>query len=86
MAIYVKDPETEAAVRDYAAVNGLTVTAAIKHAVATARASAEAARGQQAEQRMQAIRDIQARFAARPDHMSPEEIDAWMYDESGLPR
>ncbi len=85
MAIYLKDPATEADVRSFAAENGLSVTAAIKHAVAEARARKEAARQLEIERRIAVVREIQERVAARGGLPTMEEIDDWLYDEDGMP-
>jgi len=85
MAIYVKDRETETAVRGYAARKGLTVTAAIRRAVAEAEASEKTAVEARYQRMLGNIRKIQARVAALPvlDDRSPDEILG--YDENGLP-
>jgi hypothetical protein len=78
MAIYVKDRETEAAVRAFASRKGISITAAIREAV-------DDARKRDIAKRHKAIREIQKRVAKMPKYMTNDEIDAWMYDENGLP-
>ena len=85
MAIYVKDPATEAAVRGYAACLGLSVTAAIRKAVEDAQARDDASREAEIARKLAAVRRIQARVAKLPELMTAEEVDAFMYDENGLP-
>jgi antitoxin VapB len=85
VAIYVKDRETETAVRNYAARKGLTVTAAIRRAVVEAEAVDEAAVEARYLRMLRNIRKIQARTASLPvlDDRTPDEILG--YDENGLP-
>ena len=86
MALSIKDPKTDALVRELARARGTSFTGAIHLAVVN-----ELARGPQASPKRNFedvwadIQEIQKRFAARPSVMSSEEIDAWMYDENGLP-
>ena len=85
MALSIKDEETDALVRKLAARKNLSMTQAVKLAVNNELERTDAASEAQREEWGAAIRKIQERVAARPDRMSAEEIDAWMYDENGLP-
>jgi antitoxin VapB len=84
MALSIKDPETDRLVRKLASARGVSYTSAIRLAVAN-----ELAREPRPERSVEEvwaeIRKIQNETAALPDAMSAEEVDAWMYDENGLP-
>lgn len=85
MALSIKDPETDALVRKLANARGTSFTGAVKLAV-----SNELGRDPKPQRRFEEvwaeIQDIQKRFAERDELMTAKEIDAWMYDENGLPR
>ena len=84
MALSIKDPETDALVRKLAKLRRTSFTGAIRLAV-----NNELARDERpvkdAAKLQAATAEIQARWASLPDAMSAEEVDAWMYDENGLP-
>ena len=84
MALSIKDPETDALVRELARRRRTSYTGAIRLAV-----SNELAKDQRPpedlEKRRATVREIQAYWASLPDAMSAEEVDDWMYDENGLP-
>lgn len=84
MALSIKDPATDALVRKLARARGTSFTGAIRLAVENELAR-EPQHQRSYEEKMAAVREIQREFAALPDAMSLEEIDAWMYDEDGLP-
>ena len=83
MALNIKDPQTEKAIRDLAAATGEGLTAAVKHAVQ------EKLRRVRSRRTGRSLSDellaIGARCAALPDldTRSPDEILG--YDEDGLP-
>ena len=88
MALSIKDEETDALVRRLARARRLSYTGAIKLAVSNELAKeAPNPKGSEADQarRRAAVREIQERWAQLPDRMTAEEVDAWMYDEHGLP-
>lgn len=83
MALSTKDPKTDALVRKLARVRGTSFTGAIRLAVEN-----ELARDARPKLKLDrdAIRAIQKSYAARGGNgMTAEEVDAWMYDENGLP-
>jgi hypothetical protein len=85
MPLYVRDRETEEAVRNYATRKGLGVTAAIRAAVCAAEAREAEAKTVEVERKLAAVRKIQKEWAKLPKLMTDEEVDAWMYDETGAP-
>ncbi len=85
MGLSIKDPETEALARKLAAHRGVSLTSAIRGALAESLANDNQLREAEIERRLAAIKEIQAQFAALPARMTMEEVDAWMYDENGLP-
>ena len=84
MALSIKDPETDALVRKLAKLRRTSFTGAIRLAVNNELAKDERPVKDVAKIKA-AVAEIQARWAALPDLMTMEEIDAWMYDENGLP-
>jgi antitoxin VapB len=83
MALNIKDPVADKAVRELAAATGESITTAVTVA---ARERLERVRGMApAERRLQELKRIADRAAARPvlDPRSPDEI--FGYDERGLP-
>lgn len=84
MASSIEDPETDALVRKLARARGTSYTAAIRLAVENELARTEKDK-RSFEEVWAEIQKIQASFAERPQGMSLEEIDAWMYDENGAP-
>lgn len=85
MALSIKDPEAEALARALAKHRGITMTKAIRLALAEAVANDEGMRAAEVERRRKAIKEIQAKVAKLPQLMTADEADAWMYDEHGLP-
>jgi len=85
MALSIKDEETDRLVRKLAQIKGLSYTQTIRLAVANELQRSETRDPAEKEKLMKAIAEIQARVAALPDRMTAEEVDAWMYDENGLP-
>lgn len=85
MALNIKDEETDALVRELAVRRNLSFTGAIKLAVSNELQREERDREDAFDARMAAIRDIQLRVAQLPERMTAEEVEAWMYDENGLP-
>ncbi len=84
MALSVKDPETDAMVRKLARRRRTSFTGAIRLAVANELAKDDKP-VKDIEKIRAAVAEIQARWASTPERMSAEEVDAWMYDENGLP-
>jgi antitoxin VapB len=83
MALNIKDPAADKAVRELAAATGESITTAVTVA---ARERLERVHGMApAERRLQELRRIADRAAARPvlDPRTPDEIIG--YDEHGLP-
>jgi antitoxin VapB len=85
MGLSIKDPETEALARKLATHRGISLTSAIRSALAESLANDNQLREADIQRRGAAIKELQDQFAALPDRMTMEEIDAWMYDENGLP-
>ncbi|MGL5838780.1 MAG: type II toxin-antitoxin system VapB family antitoxin [Sphingorhabdus sp.] len=79
-----KNDETERRIRELARRRGLGVTSAIRLAVENELAKDEPPK-RDSEKIIAAVRKIQDQVAKLPVLMSDEEIDAWMYDENGLP-
>ena len=85
MGLSIKDPETEALARKLAAHRGISLTNAIRSALAESLTNDNELRQAEIECKLAAIKEIQAEVAKLPVLMSDEKIDAWMYDENGLP-
>ena len=85
MALSIKDEETDALVRKLAERRNLSMTQAIKLAVSNELTREETTQAERKARILREIAEIQARVTARPDRMTAEEVDAWMYDENGLP-
>jgi hypothetical protein len=86
MGLSIKDPETERLVRLLAERRRTGVTGAIRLAVSDLLARDEEEQAAEKDRKLQAIRDIQRRYAEGGGNgMTAEEVDAWMYDENGLP-
>ena len=85
MGLSIKDPETEALARKLAAHRGISLTNAIRSALAESLTNDNELRQAEIERKLAAIKEIQAEVAKLPVLMSDEKIDAWMYDENGLP-
>jgi antitoxin VapB len=85
MALSIKDEETDRLVRKLAKLRQLSYTQTIRLAVANELERSEVRRPAEKAEMLKAIAEIQARVAALPDRMTAEEVDAWMYDENGLP-
>lgn len=85
MALSIKDEETDRLVRRLAEIKGLSYTQTIRLAVSNELKRAETRDPAEKAELLNAIAEIQKRVAARPSRMTAEEVDAWMYDENGLP-
>ncbi len=85
MALSIKDEETDRLVRKLAQLKQLSYTQTIRLAVTNELKRSETRSPYEQAELRKAIGEIQARVAARPDLMTAEEVDAWMYDENGLP-
>lgn len=85
MALSIKDEETDRLVRKLAGIKGLSYTQTIRLAVSNELQRSQTRGPAENEKLMKAIAEIQARVAALPNRMTAEEVDAWMYDENGLP-
>jgi antitoxin VapB len=83
MALSIKNPEAERLARELANVTGESLTEAVTEALRD-RLVRETGR-RDPERMLEAIREIQERFARLPvlDDRTPEEIIG--YDENGLP-
>lgn len=88
MGMNIKDAEVHAMARELASRRGTSVTDAVRQALAAElqRSSQPGAETRRAA-RLEAIRQIQARFAALPprDARSCAELQHDLYDEHGLP-
>jgi antitoxin VapB len=85
MALSIKDPETEALARKLAKHRGLSMTKVIRDALAESLANDNELRQAEIARRRESIRKIQEEVAKLPEFMTAEQVDAWMYDENGLP-
>lgn len=85
MALSIKDEETDRLVRKLAQIKRLSYTHTIRLAVANELKRAEAPDPVGQQDLRKAIAEIQARVASRPSRMTAQQVDAWMYDENGLP-
>ncbi|NBU83183.1 MAG: PSK operon transcription factor [Sphingomonadaceae bacterium] len=84
MGLSIKNEETERLVRELAQREGVGVTTAIHLAVSNELAKTLPPK-KNCEEILAAVREIQHRWNAFPDKVSPSEVDDWMYDENGLP-
>lgn len=84
MGLSIKNEETERLVRELARRKGVGVTTAIRLAVSNELEKTPAPK-KSPEEILAFVREIQARWNAFPDKLSPDEIDDWLYDENGLP-
>jgi antitoxin VapB len=85
MGLSIKDAETEALARKLAEHRGVSLTSAIRSALAESLANDNELRQAEIDRRHAAIKEIQDQVAKLPVYMTDEEVDAWMYDENGLP-
>jgi antitoxin VapB len=85
MALSIKDSKTEDLARKLAKHRGISMTRAIHDALAETLANDNGLREAEIRRRGEVIREIQKRVANLPELMSATEVDAWMYDENGLP-
>ena len=87
MGLNIKNPDTEAAIRELAVKRGVGLTVAVDQAVREALSRQEEARAALIDERRRKIVEIVERVAARTD-LDPRPwraIEAEMYDENGLP-
>lgn len=84
MALSIKDDETDALVRQLAALKRVSFTQAIKMAVQSQLREAQERKDLDWSERMARVREIQERFAQGPK-IDMREADDWLYDENGLP-
>ncbi len=85
----IKDPRVHEMARQLAARSGISVTEAVRRALAAELARAPALPPEAVcAARLQAVRRIAANYRSLPlrDPRSSEEIRADLYDEQGLPR
>lgn len=88
MATLIQDSEIEALVRRLADARGTSFEGAVRLAVKNelARELELKPKSKRCPEEIRAaVREIQEQYAALPEAMTPEEVDAWMYDENGLP-
>jgi antitoxin VapB len=85
MGLSIKNAETERLVRELARRRGIGMTTAIRLAVSNELAQTSPSVKKDPEALKAAIRELQDRWAKLPEFMTAEEVDAWMYDENGLP-
>lgn len=90
MALNIKDPETEKAVRTLAKRRGLTLTQAVRHAVRSEIDKDELSEAEKARRVAEARARMQAlykKYNIKPAErsMTKEEMDDFLgYDENGL--
>ena len=88
MQMNIKNPEVVRLAHEFAAVSGNSVTAALREALVAALARSPAPAEDDRQARVKAVLAITARWRADQPKPLPTqaELDAWMYDEHGLPR
>ncbi len=84
MGLSIKNDVTEQLVRELARRKGVGVTSAVDLAVRNELAITPPLKKDPAAI-MEAVRKIQENVAKLPMLMSDADVDAWMYDENGLP-
>lgn len=88
MGMNIKDPQVHAMARELAARRGTSVTEAVRQALG-AELTRTTAPGPEdiRSTRLEAIRQIQARFAELPikDQRSSRDLQDSLYDDRGLP-
>ncbi len=90
MALNIKDPETEKAVRTLAKRRGLTLTQAVRHAVRSELDKDELSEAEKARRVAEARARMQAlykKYSIKPAErsMTKEEMDDFLgFDENGL--
>ncbi len=88
MGMNIKDPQVHAMARELAARRGTSVTEAVRQALG-AELTRTTAPGPEdiRSTRLEAIRQIQARFSALPirDPRSSRDLQDSLYDDRGLP-
>ena len=85
MALSIKDQETEELARKLAKHRGISMTRAIRDALAESLANDNEFREAEILRRRAAIKEIQERVAKLPVVDPEVNGDDWMYDEHGLP-
>jgi antitoxin VapB len=85
MGLSIKDPETETLARKLAAHRGVSLTSAIRSALAESLANDNELRQAEIDRKIAAIKEIQAQVAKLPIIDPSVNADDWMYDENGLP-
>jgi antitoxin VapB len=85
MGLSIKNERLEHSIRELAARRGLGITSTLQLAVDNELAKDALPRKREPEAIKAAIREIQERVKKLPMRMTAEEVDAWMYDENGLP-
>lgn len=84
MGLSIKNAEAEQMIRELAKARNTSMTRAVIEAVRKDLASVAKPR-KDPEAIIAAVRKIQAEVAKLPILMTDEEVDAWMYDENGIP-
>ncbi len=84
MGLSIKNDATEDKIRRLAKARKMSMTAVVTLAIDNELAK-EPRPNKDSEKMLRAIKKIQARWAALPDVVATDQIDAWMYDENGLP-
>jgi antitoxin VapB len=85
MGLSIKDAETEALARKLAEHRGVSLTSAIRSALAESLANDNELRQAEIDRRHAAIKEIQEQVAKLPVIDPTVNDDDWMYDENGLP-
>ena len=83
MGLSIKNEETERLVRELARRRGIGVTTAIRLAVSNELANLPPKKDP--EQIAIRVRETQELWKQLPKFMTDKEVDAWMYDDDGLP-
>ena len=87
MGLNIKNPSTEAVIRELALRDGISLTEAVDRGVRSLLGDPEELRRQHRERKLKAIEEIVAHVATLPvlDPRPLQEIMNDMYDEHGLP-
>lgn len=88
MQLNIKNPEVVRMAHELAAVSGKSVTSVVKDALAAAMARQSVPAAEDHHARLEKVLALTAAWrAAQPKPLPTQaQLDAWMYDEDGLPR
>ena len=84
MGLNIKNPSTEAAIRELALRDGVSLTEAVDPGVRSLLGDRDELRRQERDRKLEAIEEIVAPVGALPV-LDPRPLQEIMYDEHGLP-